>query len=133
MEIHEQEELIQVISDFLEMGHVENIMAMFKQDPSCYALTGRLIRDERFMVRIGVAVLFEELAILKPDEVAQAIPSLVPLLSDQTPHIRGEAVNILGIIGTEEALAAITPLRNDPDHQVCEIVSDILGEHNCNK
>jgi len=127
MQQSEQEELVKVIADFLEMGHVENIVAMFKQDPSCYALTGLLIQDERFMVRIGVAVLTEEMTALRPDEVELAIPSLVPLLTNLTPYVRGEAANLLGIIGTEKALAAIALLRNDPDPQVQEIVSDVLG------
>ena len=80
------------------------------------------------MVRIGVAVLFEELQQTKPAEVELAIPSLLPLLSDQDPHIRGEAANLLGIIGSKKALTALEPLRNDPDPQVKEIVTDILAE-----
>jgi len=128
MQQSEQAELVKVIADFLEMGHAENIVAMFKQDPSCYALTGQLIQDERFMVRIGVAVLIEEMTAIRPDEVELAIPSLVPLLTSLTPYVRGEAANLLGIIGTEKALAAIVLLRNDPDPQVQEIVSDVLGD-----
>jgi len=31
-------DLLQVISDFLEMGHVENIVAMYRQDTGLYAL-----------------------------------------------------------------------------------------------
>ena len=30
------EELLKVIADFLEMGHVENIVAMFADDPRYY-------------------------------------------------------------------------------------------------
>jgi hypothetical protein len=44
------------------MGHVENIVAMFKQDPRYYAWTGNLLQDERFAVRLDVSVLFEYLA-----------------------------------------------------------------------
>lgn len=124
----EQEELIQVIADFLEMGHVENIVAMFKQDTSCYSLTGYLVQDERLMVRIGMAVLFEELKKIRPDEIELATPSLVSLLSSKQPFVRGEAVNLLGIIGTEKALKTITLLQDDPDPQVREIVADILTE-----
>jgi len=124
----EQQELTQVIADFLDMGHVENIIAMFKQDLSCYDLTGMLLHDERFMVRVGVAVLFEELKKIRGDEIPRAIPALIPLLTSQTPSIRGEAANILGIIRTEHALKAVTPLQNDPDPQVREIVADILVE-----
>ena len=126
MDRAEEQELLKVIGDFLEMGHVENIMAMFKQDPSLYKLTGELLRDERFMVRMGVAVLFEELAEIRPDEVAYAVPALLPLLADETPWVRGEAVNILGIIGTPEALTHLREMINDPDPQVREIAGDFL-------
>ena len=124
----EQAELIAVIADFLEMGHVENIMAMFKQDTSLYALSGELLRDERFMVRMGMAVLFEELKQIREQEVALAIPALLPVLTEETPWMRGEAVNLLGIIGTPEALAYIKPLADDPQPQIREMVRDILQE-----
>lgn len=124
----EQTELVAVIADFLEMGHVENIMAMFKQDTSLYALSGELLRDERFMVRMGMAVLFEELKGLRPQEVPLAIPSLLPILGEEAPWMRGEAVNLLGIIGTPEALAHLKPLAADPEPQIREMVRDILQE-----
>lgn len=123
----EQAELITVIGDFLEMGHVENIMAMFKQDASLYALSGELLRDERFMVRMGMAVLFEELKAIRPQEVALAIPALLPILAEETPWMRGEAVNLLAIIGTPEALVQIKPLADDPEPQIREMVADILA------
>ncbi|MBE0665879.1 MAG: HEAT repeat domain-containing protein, partial [Candidatus Aminicenantes bacterium] len=44
-------ELIKTIADFIEMGHIENIVAMFKQEKEYYQYTGDLIRDERYMVR----------------------------------------------------------------------------------
>ncbi|MFZ5775171.1 MAG: HEAT repeat domain-containing protein [Thermodesulfobacteriota bacterium] len=124
----ERQQLIQVIGDFLEMGHVENIMAMFKQDPDHYHLVGELLRDERFMVRMGVAVLFEELKAIRPEEISLAIPALVPLLAEETPWVRGEAVNILGIIGSEEAMALIRPLAEDPEPQIREMVADLVAE-----
>ncbi|MBU4263626.1 MAG: hypothetical protein KKC76_17360 [Proteobacteria bacterium] len=55
-------ELIKTIADFIEMGHIENIVAMFKQDKEYYQFSGELIKDERFIVRMGMAVLFEQLA-----------------------------------------------------------------------
>ncbi|HIJ89555.1 MAG: HEAT repeat domain-containing protein [Desulfobulbaceae bacterium] len=124
----EQAELIAVIADFLEMGHVENIMAMFKQDTSLYALSGELLRDERFMVRMGMAVLFEEMKVLRPQEVTLAIPSLLAVLGEETPWMRGEAVNLLGIIGSPEALAHIRTLADDPEPQIREMVRDIFEE-----
>lgn len=122
----EQKQLIKVIADFLELGHVENIMAMFKQDSALYVLSGEVLRDERFMVRMGMAVLFEEMMAIRPQEAALAIPALLPLLTEETPWIRGEAVNLLGIIGTPEALAMVKPLADDPEPQIREMVQDIL-------
>lgn len=130
MNEQEQEALVQVIGDFLDLGHVENIIAMFRQDTNYYALTGMLIQDERFMVRMGMAVLFEELKALQPDEIELAVPHLIDQLTSEIPYVRGEATNLLGIIGTQEALQAISQLRDDLDPQVREIVTDILAEAN---
>ncbi len=126
MDQSERQELLSVIGDFIEMGHVENIVAMFKQDPGLYSLAGDLLRDDRFVVRLGMSVLFEELAKQRPHEIAFAIPSLLPLLADPTPYIRGEAVSLLGLIATPEALTAVAPLAGDPDPQVAEIARDIM-------
>ena len=117
-----------MIGNFLEMGHADNIAAMFRQNPRLYALTGDLLRDERFVVRVGMAVLFEELTATRPGEIQAAVPVLLPLLRDQTASIRGEAATLLGIIGSPEALAAIVPLLHDSDQQVAEIAADILAE-----
>jgi hypothetical protein len=121
-------DILKVIEHFLELGHVENIVAMFKQDRSLYSLTGDLSRDERFTVRLGVAVLFEELAALHLDDIHLAIPALMPLLKETNPILRGEAATILGIIGGEEAIGNLQTLQNDPDQQVLEIFTDILDQ-----
>lgn len=121
-------DLLKIIGDFLELGHVENIVAMFKQDTSLYSLTGDLIRDERFSVRLGTAVLFEELVAMRPDETSLAIPFLLPLLQEENPLLRGEAATILGIIGSPDALQHLRQLANDPDPQVLEIISDIINK-----
>ncbi|MFC1817951.1 HEAT repeat domain-containing protein [Thermodesulfobacteriota bacterium] len=121
-------DLMKIIGDFLELGHVENIVAMFKQDTSLYSLTGDLIRDERFSVRLGTAVLFEELVAMRPEETSLAIPFLLPLLQEENPLLRGEAATILGIIGSPDALQHLRQLANDPDPQVFEIISDIINQ-----
>lgn len=120
-------ELIKVIADFIEMGHIENIVAMFKQEKKYYQYTGDLIRDERYMVRIGMAVLFEQLAETRRNDVSLAVPSLIPVLDEKTAYMRGDAATLLGIIDTEEAKKHIRRLIADPDPQVREIVKDILN------
>ena len=121
-------DLLKVIGDFLELGHVENIEAMFRQDAGLYDLAGDLVRDERYAVRLGTAVLFEELALEKPNRTSLAIPSLLPLLHEKDPLLRGEAATILGIIGSPSALQHLLPLKEDPDPQVREIITDIINQ-----
>jgi hypothetical protein len=120
------QELKKVIADFLDQGHVENIVAMFRREPKYYEWTGELLNDERFSVRLGISVLLEELQEIQPDKLALAIPSLVKLLYVEEPLIRGEAVSVLGIIGTKEALAEIHLLNSDPNPQVREMVQLVL-------
>ena len=97
------EEMKNTIADFLELGHVENIVALFKQEPEYYEIAGDLINDERFIVRMGMVVLFEELATSNPLDVQTAIPSLLSLLEEEVPvYVRGEVLTILGIIGGPE-------------------------------
>lgn len=119
-------ELQSVIADFLAMGHVDNIIAMFRVEPRYYSWVGTLLGDERFSVRLGLAVLFEYLVPERPEEVLLAVPALKEQLSSTTDWIRGEAVNLLGIIGSDEALALIRTMQDDPSPQVKEIVCDIL-------
>ncbi len=122
------QELLQVIADFLAMGHVENIVAMFHQEPRYYSWTGRLLTDERYAVRLGVSVLFEHLLERCPEQVPLAIPSLIAELDHEAPWVRGEAASVLATIGTPEALAPLPALLQDNSPQVVEIVQDILEQ-----
>ncbi len=117
-----------VIADFLEMGHVENIVAMFRREPRYYSWAGELLRDERFNVRLGLTIVFEDLQHHSKENTSLAIPSLVELLEDESPLIRGEAIGILGIIGTAEAREHIRARSNDTSPQVREMVQLALDE-----
>lgn len=121
-------ELKGVIADFLEMGHAENIVAMFRRDSRYYGWAGELLQDERINVRLGVAVLFEELKEIQPDKLPLAIPSLIELLGVEEPLFRGEALSILGIIGDAECEQHIRRHQNDPDPQVRELVRLVLED-----
>ncbi len=122
------QELKKVIADFLDQGHVENIVAMFRREPKYYSWTGDILSDERFSVRLGVSVLFEELQAIQPDKLPLAIPSLIRLLKSEEPLLRGEAVSVLGIIGTRQAITEIGRLAGDPNAQVREMVELVLAE-----
>ncbi len=126
-EVSEQE-LKKVIGDFLEMGHVDNIVAMFRRHADYYSWTGELLDDDRFNVRLGISVLFEELAHIQPEQTALAIRSLVKLLDKESPLLRGEATSVLGIIGTETALTHVQHMLKDESPQVREVADMILEE-----
>ncbi len=101
---------------------------MFRREPRYYAWTGDILRDQRFSVRLGISVLFEELLLIQPDKLALAIPSLLELLTAEEPLLRGEAISLLGIIGDEAALEFVRQKVDDPDPQVREMVQLVLGE-----
>jgi|GEM_PF-440235 len=122
------ETLLQVIADFLSLGHADNIVAMVRQEPRYLAWAGRLVEDERYAVRLGMAVLFEELSALCPEHLVLAVPGLIEQLRHPLVQVRGEAASLLGTIATDEALAALPPLLRDPSPQVVEIVRDILDD-----
>lgn len=122
------QELKRVIADFLDQGHVENIVAMFRREPKYYSWTGELLSDQRFAVRLGISVLFEELQVIQPEKLTLAIPSLVKLLKVEESLLRGEAISLLGIIGTKEAFSHIRRHEDDPSPQVREMVRLILAE-----
>lgn len=122
-------ELKKVIADFLDQGHVENIVAMFRREPEYYSWTGDLLQDERFSVRLGLSVLFEELQTIQPEKLPLAIPSLAKTLLLEESLFRGEAISVLAIIGTDEAFSLIRRHAVDTSPQVREIVELVLEEH----
>ncbi len=122
------QELKKVIGDFLEMGHVENIIAMFRRNPLYYSWTGEILDDERFNVRLGLSILFEDLQEIQPEQTVLAIPSLVGMLEKDSTMLRGEATSILGIIGTNEALEHVRNMLKDESPQVREVATMILEE-----
>lgn len=122
-------ELKKVIADFLDLGHVENIVAMFRKEPMYYSWVGDILQDERFSVRLGLSVLFEELQAIQPEKLFMAIPSLCKILLLDEPLFRGEAVSLLAVVGTDEALSHIRNHIDDPNPQVREIVELVLEEH----
>lgn len=128
MSENSRQQLLDVIADFLEMGHVDNIIAMFKQDPSCLTLAGELIQQERFRVRMGVAVLFEELTGVMPFKTLNAaVPSLLAAMHHEAAYVRGDAAYVLATIRSTESLVALAKFQSDPDPQVAEIVCEALG------
>jgi len=120
-------ELLRVIKDFLDMGHVDNIVAMFHREPRYFQWTGDILDDERFAVRLGVSVLFEELRSRQCPALHLAIPSLSTLLSAADPLLRGEALSVLAIINGQGLREQALAMLDDENSQVRQIAEDILA------
>jgi hypothetical protein len=120
-------ELLRVIKDFLEMGHVDNIVAMFFRESRYFEWTGDILDDQRFAVRLGVSVLFEELQARQCASMHLAIPSLAALLSAEDPLLRGEALSVLAIINDQSLPDQALQMLDDQDSQVREIAEDIVA------
>ncbi len=123
-----QQDLTDMIADYMEKGFLDNIIDMFRHDTSLYRIIGSLLRDERARVRIGTAALLEELQQERPGEARLAIEHLLPLLKDENPTVRGDAAYLLALVGGREELEALRPLLEDPEPQVALTVKEILDE-----
>jgi HEAT repeat protein len=118
--------LISLIADHMENGFLENIIDMFRHDSSLYQLIGRLIQDERVRARIGVTALIEELKKLDAENIPRAVPDLLPLLTHTEPFVRGDACNLLGIIGDNSALPSLEKLLEDENENVRLIAKEAI-------
>ena len=124
----EEFDVKKMLADYMEGGLLDNIVDMFKHDENLYEYAGDLLRDERMRVRIGAIALFEALAKEAPDRVKRALPSVLSLLKDQNPVVRGDAAYLLGIIGDEGVIPALDEIMNDEDANVRLIVRETIED-----
>ncbi len=120
--------LITLIADYMENGFLENIIDMFRHDSSLYSYIGSLIQDERVRVRIGITALMEELKKLDAENIFAAVHGLLPLLVHTEPVVRGDAANLLGIIGDENAVAPLEKLLKDENEDIRLIAKEAIQE-----
>ncbi len=128
MQTGAQSDLQQMIADHMENGFLENIIDMFRHDSSLYDLVGTLIQDERVRVRIGITALMEELKRLDPEQIVRAEKNLLPLLAHSDAVARGDAANLLGIIGNRSSLPFLEQCLLDIHEGVRTIAREAIAE-----
>ena len=121
-------DLKKLIADYMEDGMLDNIVDMFKHDSNLYAYIGELMSDERIMVRIGVSALVETLRAEDSENVSRALPSIIPLLEDQNPMLRGDAAYLLGIIGHKDAIPFLKKILQEEHAHIKTIAKEALEE-----
>jgi len=120
------ESTIKMIADHMENGFLENIAAMFRQDESYYPYIGDLMGDERGQVRIGTFALVEILMDEDLKSIISAIPGIAKLLKDENPTIRGDAANLLGVIGHKDALPYLSAVSDEKSDLVRETIEESI-------
>ncbi len=128
MQISPQSELQQMIADYMENGFLDNIIDMFRHDSSLYDLIGPLIQDERVRVRIGITALIEELKKLDPGNIIRAQKNLRPLLANTNAVVRGDAANLIGIIGDKDAFPLLEQCLLDTHEGVRIIAAEAIAQ-----
>jgi len=120
------DELRALLIEYMGKGFLENIIALMKQDLSAVRFIPDLLGDDAIMVRLGATALVEDLAQDHRQALAGAVPGLIALLAHENPTIRGDAANVLGIIGDRSAREGIRRLLDDSTAAVREIAEDAL-------
>jgi HEAT repeat protein len=124
----ESDDLKTMLADYMENGLLDNIIDMFKHDQSLYAFVGDLITDERIRVRIGATALVESLRKEDPENIAKAVPPLLPLLKAESPVIRGDAAYLLGVIGNRDVVPFLNEIIGDADMNVRMIAREAIED-----
>ncbi|MBI5076096.1 MAG: HEAT repeat domain-containing protein [Nitrospirae bacterium] len=117
-----------MIADYMENGFLDNIIDMFRHDSSLYDLIGTLIQDERVRVRVGITALMEELKRLDPVNVIRAQKNLLPLLASSEAVVRGDAANLIGIIGDKGSLPFLQQCLLDMHEGVRIIAQEAIAQ-----
>lgn len=129
----DEKEFTKLIADDLESGALEKVIELFRYNKTLFLVVGNLLKDDRMKVRLGANMLIDELREEKPDDVKLALERVLPLLQDQSPTIRGDAADMLGMIGSAEHIGLLQELLEDSNHQVVEIATDaidLINENN---
>jgi HEAT repeat protein len=121
------DELRAMLIEYMGRGFLENIIALMKQDPLTVRFIPDLLGDDALVVRLGATALVEELAREHRQALSGAVPGLLRLLAHENPTVRGDAANVLGIIGDRSAREALKGLCGDANPLVREIALEALA------
>lgn len=121
------EGMAEYISEQLEQQHLDQVLTLLRQAPEQQAVLAELIADLEVPmgVRIGVGAVIEELA--ADEQLSSLLPQLAPLLQAEASQVRADAAYYVGLSDSAAARELLEPLRDDPNHEVREIVQEALN------
>ena len=120
---------IWMLRDYMEKGFLENIIDMFRADPSLWSAVPEMITDERSRVRIGTIALAETYFETHKDEIVKALPNIALGLKHKEPTIRGDVVYLLSIVGQKGALESLREAASVEEHpQIKGAMREVIEE-----
>jgi HEAT repeat protein len=119
-------ELKDMLIEYMGKGFLENIIDMFKHDPSLFRFLPGLISSENTRVRIGAVALVEELRDSFKDKIEETLPALVRLLENGDDTLRGDIAYLISILNTPSAHDILKTLCNTENPDIREIVEETL-------
>jgi HEAT repeat protein len=123
------QEMREMLVEYMGKGFLDNIIALFRQDNSVYPFIADMLGSENIMVRLGTVALVEELVRNHRSELQSAVPGLIALLKHGNPTIRGDAASVLGLMREQSARGALeTVMAVDENAFVREAAKDALAE-----
>ncbi len=119
------------LADFdflLSEGQANKVVEAIKKQPDAMQTIMTLLGDPGTILstRIGIGVVFEELADSNLPLLQSLIPALEKLTKHKDPRIRADAYHYLGMSHDQRAIPILEAGKNDKDAEVREIVIDSL-------
>lgn len=121
-------EMQDMLIEYMGKGFLENIISLFRTDPSLFVHVPAMLGHENMRVRLGTAALIEEFTPTHHRELADVLPGVIALLRHEDPVIRGDAAYVLGILRDRRAVGPLREALNDPDPAVRQSMKDALEE-----
>jgi hypothetical protein len=121
-------EMRSMLIEYMGKGFLENIIALFKQEPELMRFIPALASAEEMAVRLGITALVEEMVGDHREQLRAAVPGLIELLNSENPTVRGDTAYLLGLIGDRAAVTGLQRLLQDPQAAVREIAGEALRD-----
>ena len=121
-------EMQSMLVEYMGKGFLENIIALFKQEPELMRFIPALASADEMTVRLGATALVEEMVRDHREQLRAAVPGLIELMNSDKPTVRGDAAYLLGLIGDRAATEGLRRLLQDAHAAVREIAEEALRE-----
>jgi HEAT repeat protein len=120
-------EMRDMLIEYMGRGFLDNIIALFKQEPALARFLPDLLGQEDLGVRLGATALVEEMAGAHGSMLEHAVPGLVRLLEHENPTVRGDAAYVLGVLRPAAAREPLAARLRDDHPAVREAAAEALA------